>query len=86
MKNIVYLALFLCWIGGEGEQPSVTLYSCAGEGIVFQHNPWKLNGEANDINKVIRDTNSIKVSMIWGLFNGFVVPCHSFYDLVVVGF
>uniref|UniRef100_A0A8C0UFD6 Gem nuclear organelle associated protein 5 n=1 Tax=Cyanistes caeruleus TaxID=156563 RepID=A0A8C0UFD6_CYACU len=42
------------------EQPSVTLYSCAGEGIVFQHNPWKLNGEANDINKVIRDTNSIK--------------------------
>ncbi|PKU31424.1 hypothetical protein llap_18272 [Limosa lapponica baueri] len=45
---------------GEGEQPSVTLYSCAGEGIVFQHNPWKLNGEANDINKVIRDTNSIK--------------------------
>ncbi|NXL00403.1 GEMI5 protein, partial [Mesembrinibis cayennensis] len=46
--------------GGEGEQPSVTLYSCAGEGIVFQHNPWKLNGEANDINKVIRDTNSIK--------------------------
>lgn len=65
MKNIVYLAFLLCWIG-EGEQPSVTLYSCAGEGIVFQHNPWKLNGEANDINKVIRDTNSIKVSMIWG--------------------
>ncbi|XP_041338011.1 gem-associated protein 5 isoform X3 [Pyrgilauda ruficollis] len=46
--------------GEENEQPSVTLYSCAGEGIVFQHNPWKLNGEANDINKVIRDTNSIK--------------------------
>ncbi|XP_053935308.1 gem-associated protein 5 isoform X3 [Cuculus canorus] len=45
---------------GEGEQPSVTLYSCAGEGIVFQHNPWKLNGEANDINKIIQDTNSIK--------------------------
>ncbi|NWI44255.1 GEMI5 protein, partial [Picathartes gymnocephalus] len=46
--------------GEESEQPSVTLYSCAGEGIVFQHNPWKLNEEANDINKVIRDTNSIK--------------------------
>ncbi|XP_030911062.1 gem-associated protein 5, partial [Geospiza fortis] len=46
--------------GEESEQLSVTLYSCAGEGIVFQHNPWKLNGEANDINKVIRDTNSIK--------------------------
>ncbi|NXO95753.1 GEMI5 protein, partial [Certhia brachydactyla] len=49
--------------GEESEQPSVTLYSCAGEGIVFQHNPWKLNGEANDINKVIRDTNSIKHKM-----------------------
>uniref|UniRef100_A0A8U8AS95 Gem-associated protein 5 n=1 Tax=Geospiza parvula TaxID=87175 RepID=A0A8U8AS95_GEOPR len=46
--------------GEESDQLSVTLYSCAGEGIVFQHNPWKLNGEANDINKVIRDTNSIK--------------------------
>ncbi|NXC00072.1 GEMI5 protein, partial [Orthonyx spaldingii] len=46
--------------GEESEQPSVTLYSCAGEGIVFQHNPWKLNGEAIDINKIIRDTNSIK--------------------------
>ncbi|NXP51027.1 GEMI5 protein, partial [Heliornis fulica] len=46
--------------GGEGEQPSVTLYSCAGEGVIFQHNPWRLNGEAIDINKVIRDTNSIK--------------------------
>lgn len=63
MKNIIHLAFFLCSIE-EGEHPPVTLYSCAGEGIVFQHNPWKLNGEANDINKVIRDTNSIKVSMI----------------------
>ncbi|NXY21418.1 GEMI5 protein, partial [Atrichornis clamosus] len=46
--------------GEENELPPVTLYSCAGEGIVFQHNPWKLSGEANDINKLIRDTNSIK--------------------------
>ncbi|KAJ6667841.1 hypothetical protein lerEdw1_016162 [Lerista edwardsae] len=46
--------------GGDGDRPSVTLYSCAGEGIVFQHNPWKLNGEAHDINKLIRETNSIK--------------------------
>ncbi|XP_060096241.1 gem-associated protein 5 isoform X2 [Heteronotia binoei] len=46
--------------GGDGDRPSVTLYSCAGEGVVFQHNPWKLNGEAHDINKVIRETNSIK--------------------------
>ncbi|KAJ7316523.1 hypothetical protein JRQ81_002685 [Phrynocephalus forsythii] len=46
--------------GGDGDRPSVTLYSCAGEGIVFQHNPWKLSGEAHDINKVIRETNSVK--------------------------
>ncbi|NXC39944.1 GEMI5 protein, partial [Penelope pileata] len=46
--------------GEGGEHPPVTLYSCAGDGIVFQHNPWKLSGEANDINKIIRDTNSIK--------------------------
>lgn len=47
---------------GEGDRPSLALYSCGGEGIVLQHNPWKLSGEAFDINKLIRDTNSIKVS------------------------
>ncbi|XP_062977629.1 gem-associated protein 5 [Elgaria multicarinata webbii] len=46
--------------GGDGDRPSVTLYSCAGEGIVLQHNPWKLSGEAYDINKLIRETNSVK--------------------------
>ncbi|XP_029439095.1 gem-associated protein 5 [Rhinatrema bivittatum] len=46
--------------GGEDDRPSVSLYSCGGEGVIFQHNPWKLSGEAHDINKVIRDTNSIK--------------------------
>ncbi|XP_066469603.1 gem-associated protein 5 [Tiliqua scincoides] len=46
--------------GGDFDIPSVTLYSCAGEGVVFQHNPWKLNGEAHDINKLIHETNSIK--------------------------
>ncbi|XP_069055725.1 gem-associated protein 5 isoform X1 [Pleurodeles waltl] len=46
--------------GGEGDRPSVTLYSCGGEGIVLQHNPWKLSGEAFDINKLIQDTNNIK--------------------------
>ncbi|XP_008070938.1 gem-associated protein 5 isoform X2 [Carlito syrichta] len=49
--------------GGEGDRPSLTLYSCGGEGIVFQHNPWKLSGEAFDINKLIRDTNSIKYKL-----------------------
>ncbi|KAL7985852.1 hypothetical protein Chor_011018 [Crotalus horridus] len=47
-------------IGGDGDRPSITLYSCGGEGVVFQHNPWNLNGEAHDINKLIRETNSIK--------------------------
>ncbi|XP_053147146.1 gem-associated protein 5 isoform X2 [Hemicordylus capensis] len=49
--------------GADGDRPSVTLYSCAGEGVVFQHNPWKLNGEAHDINKLIRETNSIKYKL-----------------------
>lgn len=53
---------FLPHVGGEGDRPSLTLYSCGGEGIVLQHNPWKFSGEAFDINKLIRDTNSIKVS------------------------
>ncbi|XP_066572558.1 gem-associated protein 5 isoform X1 [Amia ocellicauda] len=46
--------------GGDGDKLSVALYSCAGEGVIFQHNPWKLAGEASDIDKVIRDTNGIK--------------------------
>ncbi|XP_006894808.1 PREDICTED: gem-associated protein 5 [Elephantulus edwardii] len=50
-------------LGGEGDRPSRTLYSCGGEGIVLQHNPWKLSGEAFDINKLIRDTNSIKYKL-----------------------
>lgn len=47
---------------GDGDRPSLTLYSCGGEGVVLQHNPWKLSGEAHDINRLIRDTNCIKVS------------------------
>nr|XP_014342172.1 PREDICTED: gem-associated protein 5 [Latimeria chalumnae] len=50
-------------LGGDGDKPSVTLYSCAGEGIILQHNPWKLTGEAHDINKVIQDTNAFKHKM-----------------------
>ncbi|XP_069510057.1 gem-associated protein 5 isoform X2 [Ambystoma mexicanum] len=46
--------------GGEGDRPSATLYSCGGEGLVLQHNPWKLSGEAFDINKLIQETNAIK--------------------------
>ncbi|XP_064205769.1 gem-associated protein 5 isoform X2 [Anguilla rostrata] len=45
---------------GGGDKPSISLYSCAGEGVIFQHDPWKLAGEATDIDKVIRDTNNIK--------------------------
>ncbi|XP_016326475.1 gem-associated protein 5-like isoform X3 [Sinocyclocheilus anshuiensis] len=46
--------------GGSGDKPSYSLYSCAGEGVIFQHDPWKLSGEASNIDKLIRDTNNIK--------------------------
>uniref|UniRef100_A0A8C7VQH9 Gem (nuclear organelle) associated protein 5 n=1 Tax=Oncorhynchus mykiss TaxID=8022 RepID=A0A8C7VQH9_ONCMY len=46
--------------GGTGDRLSYSLYSCAGEGIILQHDPWKLAGEATDIDRVIKDTNSIK--------------------------
>ncbi|CAM4671194.1 unnamed protein product [Leuciscus chuanchicus] len=46
--------------GGSADKPSYSLYSCAGEGVIFQHDPWKLSGEASNIDKLIRDTNSIK--------------------------
>lgn len=47
--------------GTAGGKPSFSLYSCAGEGVILQHDPYKLNGEASDIDKLIRDTNDIKV-------------------------
>ncbi|KAM4727035.1 gem-associated protein 5 [Anableps anableps] len=45
--------------GAEGKQ-SYSLYSCAGEGVILQHEPARLNGEASDINKLIKDTNNIQ--------------------------
>ncbi|XP_040005893.1 gem-associated protein 5 [Xiphias gladius] len=43
-----------------GGKSSYSLYSCAGEGVILQHDPSKLSGEASDIDKLIRDTNNIK--------------------------
>ncbi|CAJ1063279.1 gem-associated protein 5 [Xyrichtys novacula] len=43
-----------------GGKPSISLYSCAGEGVILQHDPSKLSGDATDIDKLIRDTNNIK--------------------------
>ncbi|XP_026226843.1 gem-associated protein 5 isoform X2 [Anabas testudineus] len=43
-----------------GGKPSYSLYSCAGEGVILQHDVSKLSGEASDIDKLIRDTNNIK--------------------------
>ncbi|XP_074527898.1 gem-associated protein 5 [Halichoeres trimaculatus] len=43
----------------EGK-PSYSLYTCAGEGVILQHDPSKLSGEASDIDRLIRDTNNIK--------------------------
>ncbi|XP_069754122.1 gem-associated protein 5 [Narcine bancroftii] len=45
---------------GTGDKPALTLYSCAGEGIILQHNPWRLTADAEDINQLIRETNGIK--------------------------
>ncbi|XP_061104409.1 gem-associated protein 5 isoform X4 [Conger conger] len=45
---------------GGGDKPSIGLYSCGGEGLILQHDPWKLAGEASDIDELIRDTNNIK--------------------------
>uniref|UniRef100_A0AAY4EDR0 Anaphase-promoting complex subunit 4 WD40 domain-containing protein n=1 Tax=Denticeps clupeoides TaxID=299321 RepID=A0AAY4EDR0_9TELE len=42
------------------EKPLFSLYSCAGEGVILQHDPYKLTAEATDIDKVIRDTNNVK--------------------------
>uniref|UniRef100_A0A4W5N0B4 Gem nuclear organelle associated protein 5 n=1 Tax=Hucho hucho TaxID=62062 RepID=A0A4W5N0B4_9TELE len=47
-------------LGGARDRLSYSLYSCAGEGLILQHDPWKLAGEATDIDRVIKDTNSIK--------------------------
>uniref|UniRef100_UPI003AAE5D3E gem-associated protein 5 n=1 Tax=Centroberyx gerrardi TaxID=166262 RepID=UPI003AAE5D3E len=46
--------------GAAESKPSCSLYSCAGEGVILQHDPYKLSGEASDIDRLIRDTNSIK--------------------------
>lgn len=52
--------VFVWRSGAEGKQ-SYSLYSCAGEGVILQHDPSKLSGDALDIDKLIRDTNNIQV-------------------------
>ncbi|XP_067085253.1 gem-associated protein 5 isoform X1 [Osmerus mordax] len=46
--------------GGPGECAVHSLYSCAGEGVILQHDPRRLAAEASDIDTLIRDTNNIK--------------------------
>ncbi|KAM7374027.1 hypothetical protein PAMP_006704 [Pampus punctatissimus] len=46
--------------GAAGGKLPYSLYSCAGEGVILQHDPSKLSGEASDIDRLIRDTNNIK--------------------------
>ncbi|XP_011609486.2 gem-associated protein 5 [Takifugu rubripes] len=46
--------------GAAEGKPACSLYSCAGEGVILQHDPSKLSAEASDIDKLIRDTNDIK--------------------------
>ncbi|XP_024121575.1 gem-associated protein 5 isoform X2 [Oryzias melastigma] len=45
---------------GSGGKQSFSLYSCAGEGVILQHDAARLSGEASDIDQLIKDTNSIK--------------------------
>lgn len=59
---LIYVKPF---VGADGDCPPFTLYSCGGEGIIYQHHPWKLTLEAQDINKLIRDTNNIKVKRLF---------------------
>ncbi|XP_072302080.1 gem-associated protein 5 [Eucyclogobius newberryi] len=46
--------------GSSKGKSSCSLYSCAGEGAILQHDPHQLNGEAADIDKLIKDTNNIQ--------------------------
>lgn len=50
--------------GAAEGKPMYSLYSCAGEGVILQHDPSKLSREACDIDMLIRDTNNIKVGAI----------------------
>jgi len=58
------LWVFLPLSGGNGDGPGLTLYSCAGEGSILQHNPRKLTADAQDINRLIREANGIKVGVM----------------------
>ncbi|AWO99551.1 putative gem-associated protein 5 [Scophthalmus maximus] len=46
--------------GAAEGKSSYSLYSCAGEGVILQHDPSHLSGEAMDIDQLIRDTNNIQ--------------------------
>uniref|UniRef100_A0A8C6T8T1 Gem (nuclear organelle) associated protein 5 n=1 Tax=Neogobius melanostomus TaxID=47308 RepID=A0A8C6T8T1_9GOBI len=43
-----------------GEMHSICLYSCAGEGTILQHDPYQLNSEAFNIDKLIKNSNNIQ--------------------------
>lgn len=51
--------------GAAGGKRCYSLYSCAGEGVILQHDPARLSGDATDIDRLIRDTNNIKVGQGW---------------------
>ncbi|XP_061659471.1 gem-associated protein 5 [Syngnathoides biaculeatus] len=46
--------------GAAEGKASHSLYSCAGDGVILQHDPSKLSGDACDVDKLIRQTNNIK--------------------------
>uniref|UniRef100_A0A8C6WLS4 Gem (nuclear organelle) associated protein 5 n=1 Tax=Neogobius melanostomus TaxID=47308 RepID=A0A8C6WLS4_9GOBI len=46
--------------GSSKGKPAYSLYSCAGEGTILQHDPYQLNSEAFNIDKLIKNSNNIQ--------------------------
>uniref|UniRef100_A0AAV2J952 Gem (nuclear organelle) associated protein 5 n=1 Tax=Knipowitschia caucasica TaxID=637954 RepID=A0AAV2J952_KNICA len=46
--------------GSSKGKSAFSLYSCAGEGTILQHDPHQLGGDAFNIDKLIKNTNNIQ--------------------------
>ncbi|XP_070554700.1 gem-associated protein 5-like [Ptychodera flava] len=46
--------------GGKSGGVNQNVYSCGGDGIVLQHNPYRIYDDAEDINNLIKKTNDIR--------------------------
>uniref|UniRef100_A0A8C6WLR0 Gem (nuclear organelle) associated protein 5 n=1 Tax=Neogobius melanostomus TaxID=47308 RepID=A0A8C6WLR0_9GOBI len=60
-RYILKLSITISWsIGSSKGKPAYSLYSCAGEGTILQHDPYQLNSEAFNIDKLIKNSNNIQ--------------------------